>query len=265
VDTDVKPGQKRKQYWNDRYSQYWKARVEETSGEDEDSNVIRGDSKTLSDSGYEEIFEKCRFLPGRVLDVGCAWGRMFYIYKKYGLFVYGVDISNVMISEAMRTYRQDHQIKGLFEAEAENLPFDDDFVENIVCVASFDATFQKDSLKELLRVLKIGGQLYLTGKNSRYFVDDQKALDAEIGARERGHPNFFSDVSYMVNQVESKNHKILKSYYFLRRGDFAKNEYVTNRPETFYEWLMVIEKGSADIFFKDFSRDYSETFKEVLV
>ena len=259
----MKSGQERKDYWNQKYYEYWKSRVDESGGDIHESQIIHGDAKTEDDDVYESIFEGYPFNPGTLLEVGCAWGRMFNIYKKYGVSIYGVDISSAMIAAAKSTYSKDDQIKDMQESEAENVPYDPDFFDNVCCIATFDSTFQIKSLREFLRVLKIGGKLYLTGKSSNYYADDQLSLDAEMGARSKNHPNFFTDLPAMMKMLASRKHKVLASYYFPRRGDFGKNNYFREIPENFYEWFLIIEKGSGEIDFEEFSTPISRTLQQV--
>jgi hypothetical protein len=62
----------RKKYWNKTYVDYWHERVNETKVMGEKSSVISNDFKIEPDSVYKDIFEKDKFVPGSILDVGCA-------------------------------------------------------------------------------------------------------------------------------------------------------------------------------------------------
>ena len=89
---------KRKDYWDRSYTEYWTKRVEEAgSGK---SNIIQGDIKTEGDDFYYALFNQVEINNGSILDVGCAWGRMFPVYLKRKLKVYGADISSSMITKA---------------------------------------------------------------------------------------------------------------------------------------------------------------------
>ncbi len=253
----------RKNYWDQKYYEYWKARVDESSSTNHVSDVLKGDAVTEGDQIYKNIFNLYPFKPGKLLEIGCAWGRMFNTYKSFGLNIYGIDISKVMVDQATKNFLNDSQVQKIQESEAESIPFDNNFFENVSCLATFDATFQEESLKEMIRVLKRGGYLYLTGKNSSYCSDDQLALEAEIGAREKGHPNFFTDTQEMIDQIIHQGHKIISSYFFPRRGDFGKENFTTNIPDNFYEWFLIIQKESDSGKFKEFSNQYSQTFQKI--
>ncbi|HCB35033.1 MAG: hypothetical protein A2W52_01065 [Candidatus Taylorbacteria bacterium RIFCSPHIGHO2_02_49_25] len=251
----------RKDYWNRSYLEYWKRRVAESGKEGETSNVISGDAKTEDDAVYEFIFEKHPMQKGSVLDVGCAWGRMFPVFKKLRQRITGVDISRAMIEEARKDFAGDTSVEGLYEAPAEELPFPDGKFDNVACLAVFDATFQDKALYEFLRVLKTNGMLYLTGKNDAYEDDDALALNAEEGARKKNHPNYFTDTKAMLRQLEKQGQKIIASYFFPRRGDFGKLNYVTDMPQKFYEYFLVVRKKASSKPFKPFSDSMSKTFR----
>lgn len=263
MDPQIPSLQARKHYWDTKYLAYWKARVEEAGSGD--SAVIAGDKKTEDDSVYERIFADNPFRPGSLLDVGCAWGRLFPLYLDAGLQVAGVDISAAMVAEARRCWSDQAAVLSIDEAVAEQLPFEACSFDNVVCIATFDATEQHLALAECLRVLKPGGLLMLTGKNSRYCVDDRPALEAERGARSKGHPNFFTDTPRLIADLQQCGHELRQGYYFARRGDFADFAYSDVLPAEFYEYCLIIHKGAMAVSvdqtgFAPFASPYSQTY-----
>ncbi len=250
----------RKAYWNEQYVKYWRSRVDEAgTGE---SGIIEGDTNTEEDSVYESIFEHHGFNQGRLLEVGCAWGRMFPLYLKYDLEISGVDISEAMISEAKKAWNMHKNVKCLQASPAEDLPFDDEYFDNLSCIAVLDATYQDQAITEFLRVTRPGARIYFTGKNDSYYQDDKKAYDAEVGARNKNHPNFFTDTQLLIKLLEEQGHKVEESYFFPRRGDFARFHYET-KPEHFYEYLLVIKRGDNFSELPKISDTYSKTYKEL--
>lgn len=250
----------RKAYWNDSYYRYWKARVDEAGTGH--SQVVPGDPNTEDDAIYMAIFDRHGFNGERLLEVGCAWGRMFPVYKAAGMRICGADISRAMIEAARGEWGNDEAVEQLVESDAENLPFEDETFDSVSCLATFDATWQHEALASLLRVLRVGGRLYLTGKNDHYEPDDDKALDAEEGARRKDHPNYFTDVACMQELLQEQGHRIVAGYYFPRRGDFAAGRYLEEMPARFYEWLLVIDKQQPSGAFPEFSSDHSKTWHE---
>lgn len=253
----------RKAYWNDKYVKYWQARVEEAGvGE---SDVLNGDVRTEDDDVYEKIFSDTPFNDGAILDVGCAWGRMFPVYKHYGLSISGVDISKSMIDLAEEQWSDSPVVDALLESSAEELPFDDGEFDNLVCLATFDATYQHKAMTEFLRVTKPGAMIYVTGKNNNYFSDDEPAMAAEIGARSKQHPNYFTDVTNLVSQLTRQGHKVVKAYYFSKRGDFAAMDYRSVLPDKFYEYFIIIERGETYSSLDVISDLYSKTYQSEVI
>ncbi|MDD5041837.1 MAG: class I SAM-dependent methyltransferase [Candidatus Peribacteraceae bacterium] len=250
----------RKQYWNRAYLEYWKRRVDESASAGRESTVVAGDVKTEGDEVYEMIFSRHPPHLGSVLDVGCAWGRMFRVFKTMDLRITGIDISKAMIDQATADWGKDPSVDGLYEGEAESMPFRENLFDNVACLAVFDALYQDRALAEFFRVLRMDGLLYLTGKNDTYPMDDDPAIRAEAGARAKHHPNYFTDTAEMLRQIREHGHMVLATYFFPRRGDFGRLHAVTGMPDAFYEYFVVIQKKAQHGLFQPFSDSASKTF-----
>ena len=50
----------RKAYWNEKYFEYWKSRVEE-AGHGKNAMIVEGDSNTEDDSVYQRVFDSHAF------------------------------------------------------------------------------------------------------------------------------------------------------------------------------------------------------------
>ena len=249
----------RKAYWNDKYVEYWRSRVEEAGvGQ---SAVIAGDRQTEGDEIYEKVFEAHPFIPGRILDVGCAWGRHFPIFAKNNLKVSGIDISGSMIDAAKGEWGEHPAVDQLIESAAESTPFADGMFDNLVCLAVFDATWQDKSITEFLRVTRPGANLYITGKNTDYFDDDELAYAAELGARKKGHPNFFTETDKLVNALTSGGHELIDYYLFPRRGDFSEFSFTRSLDSPYYEFFLVIRRGAEATEVTSISDEYSRTWR----
>lgn len=252
----------RKAYWNEQYLKYWESRVQEANAGGSASRVIENDPLTLQDQVIRDIFLATPPSPGSILEVGCAWGRWFPVFLEQGLQVHGIDISPAMIARATELWNDIDGVVSVQEAEAEHLPFPDGTFDNVACIAVFDATRQHEALRELLRVARQGARIIVTGKNDTYHADDQAAFDAEIGARAKGHPNFFTDTKAMLRQLHEQGHRVLRTLYFERRGDFGVGKAVTTMPARFYEFYVEIEKMSDIRDFTPFSAEISHTCAE---
>lgn len=94
----------------------------------------------------------------RILDVGCGNGNLFNLLSdgKYELF--GIDFSENMVGEARKNCKN----ASFSLADAENLPFENDSFDIVVCNASFHHYVHPEAvLSEMHRVLKDGGKLLI--------------------------------------------------------------------------------------------------------
>lgn len=255
----------RKDYWNQTYVDYYKARVKESNIEKQDaSKLVEGDVKVADDHVAEVFFDQVAYAPGmKLLDFGCSWGRFSPFFRKKGVDYYGIDISEQMIASALEDYPDLEE--RLFVAEGENMPFSHGFFDRIICYGTFDACYQESALTEMLRVLKKGGCVLISGKNDNYFDDDDKALLAEHNAREKGHPNYFTNVPAMQEALVRSHVSVPYAEYFLRRGDMGKLAFSRVMPEQFYEYRLVLEKeGDEENYaFPSFSDAYSATYRRI--
>lgn len=128
-------------------------------------NEIAYDYNNSSDGKFVEpmydviVGEIEKFESGRILDVGCGNGNLFNLLSdgKYELF--GIDFSENMIFEAKRNCSGK---ASFMVADAEQLPFDDDSFDIVVCNASFHHYIHPDAvLQEMHRVLKDGGKVLI--------------------------------------------------------------------------------------------------------
>ena len=252
----------RKSYWDSSYLAYWRARVAEAGGAGS-SRVIKGDALTEDDRIYDEVLSSGQLVGDNVLDVGCAWGRLFPLFVSRSLRVSGVDISPAMIAAAREEWGSHPLVEDLVEGIAEELPFPGEAFDNVVCVATFDATYQHQALKEFLRVTRPGGRILLTGKHTDYCLDDAKAYNAEVAARSKGHPNYFTRTEELIQLLKEQGHSIVVSYFFRRRGDFASGTYTTRLLPCFYEYLLIIERGSDYREMPPFSDLFSRTYQKL--
>lgn len=255
----------REEYWNESYVKYWKEVTEEAEEKgSQDSNVKKlsgHDYKTPGIGTTTDFFEELEYNKNdTLLDYGCGLGR-FYPYFSEKCYYYGIDISNAMIEECKKSWPEE---KGRFiVSQGEDLPFEDGFFDKVICNGVFDACYQEQALGEMLRVCKVGGYLLISGKNDSYYSDDEEAYIAEVNARKKGHPNYFTDVEYMLKQARD-NCEIVSERFAKRRGDFGKGKYEDTIPDTFYEWKLIIRKLSdRKERFDKFSDMYSKTWKRM--
>jgi len=236
--------EQRRQYWNEDYVRYWQKRVEEANRGADESKVVEKDSAVPSDKLYSDLIQVLEIPNGsRVLEVGCGFGRTIPLLRRITPHVDALDISEAMIDIARKNCAELRGVQ-FHVSEAEKLPFSSERFDRVICFGVFDALYQREALVEFNRVLVPKGRLLITGKNDKYFPNDDKALVAEANARAKGHPNYFTDLSTLLSNIRLFGFAILHQRFYLQRGDTALNKFTTEKPARFYEYALILEKRS---------------------
>jgi tRNA (uracil-5-)-methyltransferase TRM9 len=106
-----------------------------------------------------------RWKQGRLLNIGCGHGPDFVPFKD-GFELYGIDFSSKMLELAQKYAVKYAFNVNLKEADARRLPYADSYFDWAIAIASFHHIDDKEgrlqALKELYRVLKPGGEAFIT-------------------------------------------------------------------------------------------------------
>ena len=105
---------------------------------------------------WKDVLDFVKKIKGRTLDVGCGNGDVTKLLKN----AVGVDISEKLLEEARKK-----SSNKFIKAKCEDLPFDDNYFDNVLLVAvlhNLKKTSRKKCLSEIHRVLKTKGKLFLS-------------------------------------------------------------------------------------------------------
>jgi ubiquinone/menaquinone biosynthesis C-methylase UbiE len=145
---------------------------------------------------------------GRVLDLGSGSGRHLQKIKNGKMYL--VDFSKKMIKLAKKKSKKEKIPAEVFVASLDKLPFEDNFFDSAIAVASIHCLTpekQKKAIKELYRVLKPKAQAEITvwNKNSRPFKNAGK--EKYIAWHDKGKRYY-----YLFDEKEI--HKLFKDFNF---------------------------------------------------
>jgi len=173
------------------------------------------------------------------LDLGCGLGRHTILFGKNGFNVKSFDISEVAV-EKTKNWAEEEGIEiETKTGDMLELPYDDSSVDCIYCrnvISHTDTEGMKKVIEELKRVLRKGGECYLTlgSKDTWGFkqenwplVDPNTRLRMEKGP-EYKTPHFYVDYKlakelfkefeiiniYQVINYHEKEDKVLDSYHY---------------------------------------------------
>ena len=129
---------------------------------------------------------------GKILDLGSGAGRHLIKIKKGKMYL--VDFSEKMIKLAKKRAKEKNIAAEFAVASLEKLPFEDNFFDYAIAVASLhclNPTAQKKAIKELFRVLKPGAEAEITvwNKQSKPFKNSPK--EKYIAWRDKGKRYYY--------------------------------------------------------------------------
>ena len=151
------------------FEQEWRSRFIEFADLRDDDAGIAGWSTTGLDARFRFFRTLWRgAAPGSIyLDVGCGAGTYTRWLDEQGLSVVGVDYSQPALRKAMARTRAGIPF---CSADATRLPFQDASVDGILCLGVLQAMEASEPLvRELARVLRHGGMLWIDGLNYHAF------------------------------------------------------------------------------------------------
>ena len=117
----------------------------------------------------ETLWDESQLAGKLVLDAGCGSGRFSEIALKFGALLIGVDYSSAVEASKQNLPATDNLI---IQGDLASLPFSDQTSDFIYCIGVLQHTSEPGHItKELIRCLKVGGELTLTFyENSSWHV-----------------------------------------------------------------------------------------------
>ncbi|MDP6449032.1 MAG: methyltransferase domain-containing protein [Dehalococcoidales bacterium] len=143
---------------------------------------------------------------GRLLNIGCAHGPDFLPFRS-GFALYGVDFSGEMLKFARKYVGKFHFEVDLAVAEAGWLPYPDGTFDWALSVATYHHIKGEEerlkALQELRRVLRSGGEAFITVWNRR-------------------QPRFWFRGKEIAVPWRAKDRTLYRDYYLFSYGELEK-------------------------------------------
>jgi tRNA (uracil-5-)-methyltransferase TRM9 len=183
-----------------------------------------------------------RWRGGRLLNVGCAHGPDFLPFRdNYELW--GLDSSSAMISLASKYSAKYKFTASLLVADAVRLPFRDNSFDWIVSVAAYHHILDKparlQAFRELRRVLKPGGEIFLTVWNrcQKDFIGKGKEVIVPWKMKNKQIMRHYYLFTYpeITNLLKTAGFEVIRTYpesnYSFPVKYFSRNICVLARPD----------------------------------
>lgn len=181
----------------------------------------------------------------KILDVGCGDGLLLPQIAKMGCKIEGVDLSPNALEEAKR--RVEHlniskQIK-LRKGSAEKLDYEDQSFDKVICNCTLEHIENDEkALNEMIRVLKIDGNLFLTvpvNKLNETLLNILFKLPKQIRKlfckeivneaknqkeviinflKSNYHARIGYDEKILISTLEKKKMKVIGLYYYIKKS-----------------------------------------------
>lgn len=139
----------------------------------------------------EQAFARQYPIDSRLLDIGCATGRLSFALARQGFNVTGIDVAGKQIDQAKRHAQDKNANVTFLQYEMPTLPFPDGsftaaFMGNVYCYVPHRAS-RIAFLEEIARVLNQDGKVFL----SQTVLDS--VLESYEEIRDDNHRRFASD------------------------------------------------------------------------
>jgi SAM-dependent methyltransferase len=170
--------------------------------------------------GFDLTKEMLKFIPikpeSSVLEVGCGSGHTAsYLYEKYKCSLTTIDINHRMLVNAKRRFNRRKIPISLYQANAENLPFEDNSFDIIISESVTSFTNLDKSLIEYQRVLKLGG----------YFLAIEMTSERPLSIKEQNEVKDVYGISKTRTIKEWEKYLIKSGFtdYKIIKGDTILN------------------------------------------
>lgn len=147
----------------------------------------------------------------KLLDVGSGWGEHLVEAHKKEAIVYGIEPDDELleITDLLLKSEKISENITIKKGYAEKIPFEDNFFDIVICIHVLEHVYDvKKTIKEMVRVLKKSGHLYLACPNYLYPQEGHYKIKwfplmpkflGKVYLRLKGrNPNFLTSINYVT-------------------------------------------------------------------
>jgi len=175
-----------------------------------------------------------------LLDFGCGLGRHSVFFSKQGFCVNAFDLSGDGITHLNQWSEKEHLQINTCVADMLNLPYPDSSFDAVFAyhvISHTDSSGIKQIMREISRVLKTGGELYMTlcsketwsYKDAGYpKLDENTVLKTDDGP-EKNVPHFYvnlDDILTLLSDYEIERIRHTDDCYFEGRKQNSKHYFI---------------------------------------
>lgn len=204
------------------------------------SNERLSEISVAKENGKEIVMLVKKYLKkdGNNLDYGCGAGYLMEILFKKGISCAGLDSSDNSLEEIKNKFKDNILFKGtILSSSVPDKKIADSNFDFVFLIETIEHIFQEEMeefLKELHRIIKPGGYLFLTTPNEEN-LDRKKIICPECGAifHRVQHMSSFS-VGSLAEKMESVGFKTV----FLKGTFLGKTKNVYERIKCIFNFLI---------------------------
>lgn len=208
-------------------------------------------SKNTSDYWLVPTIEACYLAESwkskgynKFLDLGCGLGRHSIYFGKKGFEVHSADLSEDGINHLKKWAEEEGLEISTCLCDMLKLPFDDDTFD---CIVAYNVVYHTDtegfikSLREITRVLKSGGELFVTlnSKNSLAYMNAEQDKRIDSNTILRNESDTEKDVPHFYVDIEDIK-KYFKDYNFVKIPVEETEYYNIDNTEVFSKHFKLI-------------------------
>jgi len=177
----------------------------------------------------------------KILDFGCGLGRHSIYFAKQGFHVSAFDLSEEATEHLKLWAEKENLFIEIINADMLKLPYDDNTFDAIFAyhvISHTDSVGAKNIINEMSRVLKIGGEIYLTlcSKDTWSYkyagypkLDENTVIKTDEGP-EKGIPHFYvtlDDIIELFNNYSIERIRHIDDCYFSGKKQNSKHYFIS--------------------------------------